>query len=138
MQDKEAEIMEEASIEKMLDTFCYDDIKLDLLMKDTGRRIQEERQKRNLSLVQLSHLSNVSPSHLNRIENGQRRAGIEPLLKICKALSISIMDILPIENTSHLLTNGERFERVTKNCSLKSINFLLDMAANVAKMDSKL
>lgn len=132
------EEIERQSIERMMDTFCYDDDKMHLLLKDIGRRIQEERMKRNLSLFQLAHLSNVSPSHLNRIENGQRRPGIEPLLKICAALSVSVMDIMPIEHAPHLVTNGERFERITKGCSLKAINFLLDMAENVAKMGTKL
>lgn len=124
-------------VKKMMDTFCYDEEKFDLLMQDTGKRIQEERIKRNLSIYQLASLSNVSSSHINRIENGQRKAGIEPLLKICAALSISVMDVLPIEQPMHLMTNGERFDRITQGCSLKMINFLLDMAANVAKMDNK-
>lgn len=124
-------------IKTMMDTFCYDDAKFNLFMQDVGKRIQEERIKRNFSCMELAHLSNVSPAHINRIENGQRRAGIEPLLKICMALSISIMDVLPFEQPMHLITNGERFDRLTKNCSLKTINFLLDIVANIAKMDKK-
>lgn len=115
-------------IGKMMETFCYDDDKMDLLLKDTGRRIREERLKRNLSLIQLSHLSNVSASHINRIENGTRKVGIEPLLKISRALDVPFTNMLPLEEGPHLMTNGERFERIVENCSVKQINFLLEMA----------
>ncbi len=126
-----------ATVIEMMDTFCYDDIKLDLLMKDVGNRIQEERIKRNISITQLAALSNVSHSHINRIENGQRKPGLEPLLKICTALSISIMDVLPIEQAQHIITNGERFDRITKNSSIKVINLLLDMAEKMVKIESE-
>lgn len=128
---------QEELINGMMGTLCYDDAKMELYMRDVGKRIQEERLKRNLSLLQLSHLSNVSLSHLNRVENGLRSIGIECLLKICSALSISVLDVLPLERVGHLRTNGERFDKITMNCSVKSINFLLDMAELLAQMEKK-
>lgn len=53
----------------------------------------QARGERNLTLVQLAHLTGISKSTLNNIENGRVSPKLEQLEKIAKALDMSITDL---------------------------------------------
>lgn len=55
-----------------------------------GKRIAEERQKRNLSQEYLAEIANLHRNYIGYIERGEKRATVDTLYKIAKALDISL------------------------------------------------
>ncbi len=55
-----------------------------------GKRIAEERQKRNLSQEYLAEITNLHRNHIGYIERGEKRATLDTLYQITKALNISL------------------------------------------------
>lgn len=54
-----------------------------------GDKLRRIREDRKLSLIQLEKITNVSKSHLSRIENNQTVMSIDVLRNICNSLEIS-------------------------------------------------
>lgn len=59
-----------------------------------GANIKKFRKAINMSTTTLAELSNTSQGTISKIENGSSTS-IEVLLNICKALKITLYDILP-------------------------------------------
>jgi transcriptional regulator with XRE-family HTH domain len=57
--------------------------------RNLGKIIKQKRQSENLTLNELSSASGVSPSHLGRIENGDRNPSAGVLQRIAKPLGFS-------------------------------------------------
>ena len=77
--------------------------------------IKEQRNKKGLSLNQLSKIGGVSLSHLGRIEQGYRRPSTLTLQKIAKPLGFDLYELFVM--TSHLsrgssLTSEEEREKL--------------------------
>lgn len=64
------------------------------LNKDIGAKIRQYRKTINMSSTELGQLSGTSQSTISQIENG-RPTNIETLIKICTALNITLLEILP-------------------------------------------
>lgn len=58
-----------------------------------GEKIRSIRQKRQMTLDQLSALSGVAKATLSRIENGLMIGTIKSHMKICDALQVSLADL---------------------------------------------
>lgn len=77
-------------------------------------RLRRARQKRNLSLADLSTSTGISKSTLSRLENGQRKPSLELLLPISAALAIPLDDlviaprVVDPRTPQHPKTAGER------------------------------
>ncbi|WP_332633074.1 helix-turn-helix domain-containing protein [Halalkalibacter flavus] len=63
--------------------------------KELGQKIQKYRKSINMSTTELADLSETSQSTISKIENGNSTTNIETLIKICKALKITLYEILP-------------------------------------------
>jgi transcriptional regulator with XRE-family HTH domain len=61
--------------------------------KDLGRRVQEARQKKNISQVELAEEIGVTPTYVGFIEQGVRNPSIATLDKIARALGIKMSDL---------------------------------------------
>jgi transcriptional regulator with XRE-family HTH domain len=61
--------------------------------KNLGNILKQQRQSTGLNLHQLSHASGVSPSHLGRIEKGERFPSASILQRIAKPLGLSEREI---------------------------------------------
>ena len=59
-----------------------------------GKRIKEHRQRRNLTQEMLAELIEMSPGYMSLIETGKKKASVETLLMICRALNITLSDLL--------------------------------------------
>lgn len=59
---------------------------------NVGKRIRQLREKLGLSNRQLAIKAGLSQPVMNRIENGNRKADVETIEKICDALEITLMD----------------------------------------------
>jgi len=64
-------------------------------------KLRQERKARNLTINQLSKLSNVSPGMLSSIERGIVTPSVDVLFRICNALQLSIDYFLPVRD-NHL------------------------------------
>lgn len=60
-----------------------------------GTRLKGWREKRSMTLVELSALTEISPSTLSRLEAGKRAPNLELLIPIAHALRIGLDDIVP-------------------------------------------
>jgi transcriptional regulator with XRE-family HTH domain len=59
-----------------------------------GLRIQTLRQEKNLSQLDLASLCNIERSNLSRIEAGKTNLTLRSMISICKALDISLAELL--------------------------------------------
>lgn len=64
------------------------------LNKDIGTKIKQYRKAISMSSTELAQLSGSSQSTISQIENG-RPTNIETIIKISKALNITLFEILP-------------------------------------------
>ena len=65
---------------------------------DTGFRIKQLREQKNLSQEQLANLLEISQSKLSKIENGRlKKIEMKLVLKFCKNIDINLDDFF--ENT---------------------------------------
>lgn len=55
--------------------------------------VKEVRTKKNISIRNLSLLSDVSKSHIEKIEDGKTKPSLEVIYKIAKVLDVSIYDL---------------------------------------------
>lgn len=55
-----------------------------------GKRIAEERLRKNLSQEYLAEITNLHRNYIGYIERGEKRATLDTLYKITKALNISL------------------------------------------------
>ncbi|WP_226567808.1 helix-turn-helix domain-containing protein [Bacillus stratosphericus] len=68
---------------------------MNVLRNEIGRNILKNRQALKISSTELSRLSGVSQSSISKIERGTSSPNIETLIKICKALNITLYEVLP-------------------------------------------
>lgn len=60
-----------------------------------GPRLKSWREKRSMTLADLSALTGISPSTLSRLEAGKRAPNLELLVPIARALGLGLDDIVP-------------------------------------------
>lgn len=63
-----------------------------------GKKIRLLRQHKSLKIKELAELSGVSQSTISDIERDYRSPQVDTLGKICDALGVPIMAVLPIEH----------------------------------------
>lgn len=78
-----------------LNEVVYDDKLLETMILGIGKNIREERLRRDMSLVDLSKLTNIDRRQLYRIESGENKIGLLCLMKVMIALEIPVSMILP-------------------------------------------
>lgn len=66
----------------------------DLMNKMAGSIIRKERERQGLTLEQLSKKADVSKQNIYYYEIGRNRIKMDKYMKICKALNISVVEIL--------------------------------------------
>lgn len=65
-------------------------ISIDTVYKELSKRIASERKKKGLSQEQLASACEIDRSHIGFIEQSHRRPTVSTLVKITKALDISL------------------------------------------------
>lgn len=68
-------------------------------LKKLGRRIRLLREQRELSQEILSFKADLHRTYLSQLELGQRNPSYTTLLKLSSALSISITELINIDDT---------------------------------------
>jgi transcriptional regulator with XRE-family HTH domain len=67
---------------------------VDAVVQAVGPRLRELRQRKDTTLTQLSETTGISISTLSRLESGQRKATLELLLPITRALQVPLDELL--------------------------------------------
>ena len=68
--------------------------RIDTELGQIAPRLRQARQKKNVTLEELSKSTGISKSTLSRLESGQRKPSLELLLPIVAALAVSLDDIV--------------------------------------------
>jgi transcriptional regulator with XRE-family HTH domain len=84
----------------------------DLSLADLGRRVREERERRQLSLDSLGSRARVSRSMLSAIERGLKAPTVLVLDRIATGLDTSLARLLGTESRSRLIVIRRRDQRV--------------------------
>lgn len=71
-----------------------------------GQRIQKMRKEKGLSQEQLAELIGISLSFMGHIERGTRKASVETLARICKALDADMHYIVFGHSGGHSADSG--------------------------------
>lgn len=83
-------------------------------MEKLGEKFRYIRKEKGISSQQLEYLSGVSQSNISRIESNDISPTIDTLLKLCKALEISVLELFEnnelasLVNTAKQLTPDQR------------------------------
>jgi ribosome-binding protein aMBF1 (putative translation factor) len=65
-----------------------DAVLVEMQIGGVARRLREEREKAELSQIDLSFMAGLSQNQVNYIETGRRTPNLYTILKLCKALRI--------------------------------------------------
>lgn len=71
------------------------------MVKDTGKRIQQLREEKNLSMSELAKAVNVSRSLISQVEKGDAYPSLLTLEKIANALGVSLSKFFQVESNSN-------------------------------------
>jgi transcriptional regulator with XRE-family HTH domain len=71
------------------------------LVKDIGKRIQQLREEKNLSMSELAKAVNVSRSLISQVEKGDAYPSLLTLEKIANALGVSLSKFFQVESNSN-------------------------------------
>lgn len=64
-------------------------------LQQIGPRLKSWRQKRNLTLDELSELTDISASTISRLESGKRAPNLQLVVPLARALRLELDDLLP-------------------------------------------
>ena len=111
--------------ERMLDSICTNDDKLEELLLEIGRRLKEERIRKGYSVSELSQLSGVAGTIIYRIESESTPVGLRSLLKLMWCLNVPPEQLIPFDEYAHEKTFGDVIEEITCNLTPKQRQYLI-------------
>ena len=102
------------------------------VVRDVSKNISKERKKRGLSMAKLAEMSNLSVSHISKLERSRCDIGLKALLRIAAAMEMEADELLPGDfepkETERKLTAGERFEQIMQGADPQLVEMFLRMA----------
>lgn len=117
------------------ESMVFDEEQMEILFIEIGKRIQEERVRRNVSQKMLAIRSNLSDNAIYKMEHFQQfncYVGLKTLLKVSYGLGVDVATFLPRENRG--MSNGDKFEEITRCASVSTINYLLEQARGFVRL----
>lgn len=111
--------------DRMIDSICTSDERLEDFLMEIGRRLKEERIKKGYSVSELSQLSGVAATIIYRIESSTNPIGLRSLLRLMWSLNVSPAQLIPFDEYAHSKTFGDVIEEMTSNLSPKQKQYLL-------------
>ncbi len=84
------------------------DFEKDRILKNIGQRIQKRRISKKLTQEQLADMTGISQKHISRLERGIHTPHFDMIIKIAKALDVSIdtfVEDLASDNINIFLQN---------------------------------
>lgn len=98
-----------------------------------GQRITQLRSENNMTMAQLSKLTNISQPVISKLETGYRKADIPILEKICSAFNISLYDFFSYLNDDTGLSIGFQFDSLLKQNGINTSNLNDSKKNKIAK-----
>lgn len=111
--------------DRMIDSICTSDERLEDFLMEIGRRLKKERIKKGYSVSELSQLSGVAATIIYRIESSTNPVGLRSLLRLMWSLNVSPAQLIPFDEYAHSKTFGDVIEEMTSNLSPKQKQYLL-------------
>lgn len=103
------------------------------LNKQIGTNIQKHRKIAKLSTTELGEIAGVSQSTISQIENG-RATYIATVVRICKALNISLADVLPLNS----VLDQASFVNLNDTRDLENITSLIELIDELTNKERKI
>lgn len=92
--------------------------------KEVGKRIKELREERHLKKNALANLAGVSPTYIDKLENGERCPTVEYLGYICFGLGITLAEFF--RDTEEQKELGSVIRNLTSRLSAEQQTMLFD------------
>ena len=95
---------------------------------DVGKRLRQVRESKNISVYELSKVSDVSESHIRNLERGTKSATVETLEMLVNSLNMTMADFFNIDDNVTYLTQDEQillkyYRTLSKDTSKAIIEF---------------
>jgi transcriptional regulator with XRE-family HTH domain len=119
--------------DRMIDSICTSDERLEDFLMEIGRRLKKERIKKGYSVSELSQLSGVAATIIYRIESSANSVGLRSLLRLMWSLNVSPAQLIPFDEYAHSKTFGDVIEEMTSNLSPKQKQYLLKVIDEVER-----
>jgi len=107
---------------------------MDDLLQLLGKRIKEERKKRELTQEKLAELSGVTNTFISFIESGNKNASLKTIKKIADALQITLSDLfseMAIPKKAKLNIAANKFLYLIQDESSSTKEFLFDVCKSI-------
>ncbi len=95
--------------------------------KKIGQRINKERQKYNLSREQFAELIDLSTTFVGQIERGEKKMGLESLIRISETLHVSLDYLIKGHGQQTSAERVDELYTLIKQCSEKEIAYFTKM-----------
>lgn len=79
-----------------------------------NNNIRELRTKKGYTLVKLSKIVKVDPSHMSRVERGEKKPSIELMMKLSETLDCTMDDIFLRNDLTYRSKEGRYEEQTVK------------------------
>jgi len=115
---------------------------LDNIHKIIGKKIKEMRKNAGITQEQLSEYAGMTPNFISLLENGRKKASIETLYKISKALNTpfpKLFDLTSITTKKKTVKSSydKKLEILMKNLSERDKMFVMDIISKMKKYRKK-
>ena len=97
--------------------------------EEVGKRIKYLREKKNLKKNTLANLSGVSPTYIDKLENGERCPTVEYLDYICFGLGITLAEFF--RETDEQKELNATIQNLTARLSPQQQTMLLDFLKTI-------
>ena len=98
-----------------------------------GERIKFWRQQRSLTQEQLAEMVELTPGFISLIETGKKRASLETLISICRALNITLNDLLVGNQIIHDTAYNAEFWELTVKLNESERHLVFEITKAVCK-----
>ena len=101
------------------------------IYEEVGRHIRENRRQQGLTLEQLGEISGLAPAYIGQIERDVKKASLETLKRLAKALRLPISKLFD-EKVLRILPPSEKIEILLRSSSPRERTVLLSTLRQLA------
>lgn len=91
--------------------------------KEMGQRISNERRKYDLTREQLAELIDLSSTFLGQVERGEKKMGLESLIRLSETLHVSVDYLLKGQSQPTSQKSADDLYGLILKCSEKEITY---------------
>jgi len=104
---------------------------MSLNYKTIGMRIKRIRLENGLTQEKLGELSNLSASHISRIESGDKKASLKSLVKLGNILNVSVDKLLNGNKNNDFLDYTSKLLTLIESCNNLEKQLIFNLAIAV-------